>query len=80
MTEAIKGKTLDDTRRLVDGIKSMMRGEPSVEVDLGDVDALQGVRKYPVRIKCALLPWTTLQEGLEIYASACSGSGSGSLG
>jgi nitrogen fixation NifU-like protein len=32
---------------------------------LGDLEALQGVRKFPVRIKCADLPWTTLEEALE---------------
>jgi nitrogen fixation NifU-like protein len=70
MTESVKGRSLEDTRELVDGIKSMMRGEPASELDLGDVDALQGVRKYPVRIKCALLAWTTLEEGLDLYAKA----------
>jgi nitrogen fixation protein NifU and related proteins len=70
MTEAVKGKSLDDTRQLVNGIRSMMRGEPTGNLELGDVDALQGVRKYPVRIKCALLAWTTLEEGLDLYAKA----------
>jgi nitrogen fixation NifU-like protein len=70
MTEAVKGKTIEDTRRLVDRFKLMMRGETTDDVDLGEVDALQGVRKYPVRVKCALLPWTTLQEGLDLYARA----------
>ena len=32
---------------------------------LGDLEALQGVRKFPVRIKCADLPWTTLEDALE---------------
>jgi len=32
---------------------------------LGDLEALQGVRKFPVRIKCASLPWTTLEQALE---------------
>jgi nitrogen fixation NifU-like protein len=34
------------------------------EYGLGDLEALKGVRRYPVRIKCALLPWTTLIDGL----------------
>ena len=33
--------------------------------ELGDLAALQGVRKFPVRIKCATLPWVTLQQGLD---------------
>jgi nitrogen fixation NifU-like protein len=70
MTEAVKGKSVEATRRLVDVIKTMLRGESTGELDLGDVDALQGVRKFPVRIKCALLAWTTLEEGLDLYGKA----------
>ena len=33
-------------------------------VDVGDLEALEGVKKFPVRIKCALLPWTTFEEAL----------------
>jgi nitrogen fixation NifU-like protein len=72
LTEAIKGKTLDETRHLVDGFKAMMHGDVAPDADLSDVEALQGVRKYPVRIKCALLAWTTLQEGLDLYARSGS--------
>ena len=39
--------------------------EPEPEVKLGDLEALQGVVKFPVRIKCATLSWNTLQQGLE---------------
>jgi nitrogen fixation NifU-like protein len=66
LTDAVKGKTVGETRHLVESFKSFMRGEPPVD-DLTDVEALQGVRKYPVRVKCALLAWTTLQEGLDLY-------------
>ncbi len=65
MTEIIKGKTLHEALALVEFVKQFMRGEKTLEgEDLGDLEALQGVRKYPVRIKCALLAWTTLEEGL----------------
>jgi nitrogen fixation NifU-like protein len=40
-------------------------GEPAAEVKLGDLEALQGVVKFPVRIKCATLSWNTLQQGLD---------------
>src|SRR5439155_23453357 len=70
MTEAVKGKSTDDAHKLVEGFKAMMKGEGEPDESLGDVEALQGVRKYPVRIKCAILAWTTLDEGLEIYAQA----------
>ena len=63
MTAAVKGKTLEDVRALVAQFKGMMHGQEPVE-DLGDLAALQGVRKFPVRIKCATLPWVTLEQGL----------------
>ncbi len=67
MTEEVKGKTLEEAKALVAAFKGMMHGdhEPA-EDELGDLEALQGVRKYPVRVKCALLSWNTLLEGLEL--------------
>jgi nitrogen fixation NifU-like protein len=73
LTEAVKGKTTAQARALIQTFKAMMRGEPVAHDSLGDVEALQGVRKYPVRIKCALLAWTTLEEGLDIYAKTEQG-------
>lgn len=68
MTEAIKGKTLDEVRTLVQDFKAMMHGsEP--QADLGDLVALQGVRKFPVRIKCATLSWVALEQGLDELAA-----------
>ena len=70
LTDAVKGKTLAETGQIVDGFKAMMRGEDIGEIDLSDLEALGGVRKYPVRVKCALLAWTTLEEGIDTYAAA----------
>ena len=71
MTEGIKGKTIDEVRELVGSFKEMMSGNLEPEEDeLGDLEALQGVRKYPVRIKCALLCWNTLLEGIDIFEHA----------
>lgn len=70
LTEAVKGKDVVEARALIDQFKSLMRGEEVPISQLGDVEALQGVRKYPVRIKCAMLAWTTLQEGLDLYERA----------
>jgi nitrogen fixation NifU-like protein len=72
MTEAIKGKTREEVDELVKRFRTMMsldEGEPGLDPErpgsvLGDIEALQGVRQYPVRIKCASLPWTTLMEAL----------------
>lgn len=69
MTVAIKGKTIEEVRAFVRRFKHMMTlsedGEPIDEtIKLGDIEALQGVVKFPVRIKCATLGWNTLLEGL----------------
>lgn len=73
MMDAIVGKTIDEVRGVSGQFKLMMgidEGEDPLDHDrpgavLGDLEALQGVRKFPVRIKCADLPWTTLAEALE---------------
>jgi nitrogen fixation NifU-like protein len=68
MTDLIKGKTLDEVRALIGAFKEMMHGrEPAAE--LGDLVALAGVRKFPVRIKCATLSWIALEQGLDDHAA-----------
>jgi nitrogen fixation NifU-like protein len=67
MTEQIKGKTLAEVRALVDRFRAMMHGQAVPEDDLGDLMALQGVRKFPVRIKCATLAWVALDQGVEEF-------------
>ena len=68
MTEKIKGLSTEDAEGLANQFKSMMQGEdPQDPERLGDLVALQGVQKYPVRIKCALLGWNTFLEGLKVY-------------
>lgn len=66
MTDAVKGKSVPDAIRLVANFKGMMRGEAVPDdLELGDLEALQGVAKFPVRIKCAVLPWEALRKGLQ---------------
>lgn len=70
MTEALKGKSLTESAGLADAFKKMMlENVPADQLpeDLEDLSALEGVRKYPVRIKCALLAWNTLLEGLKDF-------------
>lgn len=66
MTEAVKGMPIDDVLKLVDNFKGMMRseGHPHPEIEMGDLEALQGVANFPVRIKCALLAWEALRKGI----------------
>ncbi len=70
MTEQIIGKTLEEARALVRRFKAMMHGEPVSEEELGDLLALQGVRKFPVRVKCATLAWVALEQGVEEFEGA----------
>jgi nitrogen fixation NifU-like protein len=73
MSAAIKGKSIDEVRAIVKAFKALMTVDdtddesdgPAVPVKLGDLEALQGVQKFPVRIKCATLAWNTLLEGLD---------------
>jgi len=71
MSQAIKGKPVAEVRALVAKFKSMMSidtgddADDAADVPLGDLEALQGVVKFPVRIKCATLAWNTLIAALE---------------
>ncbi|MGH8926122.1 MAG: Fe-S cluster assembly sulfur transfer protein SufU [Acidimicrobiia bacterium] len=65
MGEAIKGLDRQQVVGLAARFQEMLTAEnDNGELGLGDLEALKGVRRYPVRIKCALLPWTTLIDGL----------------
>jgi nitrogen fixation NifU-like protein len=65
LAEIIKGKSLEEVKKIAEVIKSMLKGKESRnELELGDLEALKGVRKFPVRIKCALLSWTTLIDAI----------------
>ena len=77
MSQAVKGCSVPEARALVHAFKSMMsiedghdhedsaNGQEEPGVRMGDLEALQGVVKYPVRIKCATLAWNTLDQGLD---------------
>lgn len=73
MMDKIVGMPMSDLRELIHNFKLMMSiedGDSPVDEDrpgsvLGDLEALQGVRKFPVRIKCADLPWATLTDALD---------------
>ncbi len=83
MSQAVKGRTVEEVRALNKAFKALMsihesrldgdQGDgsgtdtpvPDPSVSLGDLAALQGVVKFPVRIKCATLAWNTLTQGLE---------------
>src|SRR5437867_6829763 len=65
LTEAVKGKPVTDAETLATEFRGMMAGEVDPDEDqFGDLVALKGVVKYPIRIKCAVLAWDVLQEAL----------------
>jgi nitrogen fixation protein NifU and related proteins len=65
MTQAVKGKKIEEALQLSKIFSDMMLGkEYDDSVDLGDIEALQGVCKFPARIKCATLAWKALEKGL----------------
>ena len=76
MSQAVRGRPVAEVRALVRRFKGMMSIEDQTEADadvaaaaasvkLGDLEALQGVVKFPVRIKCATLAWNTLLSALD---------------
>jgi len=66
MTEAVAGKTEEEAEALFRDFTAMMQGtEEEAPESLGDLEALMGVRKFPVRVKCATLAWHTLEEALQ---------------
>jgi nitrogen fixation NifU-like protein len=80
MSAAIKGKSVSEARDLIRSFKQMMSihesglgGDEGSALDepddLGDLEALRGVVKFPVRIKCATLSWNTLVQALEEVAA-----------
>jgi nitrogen fixation NifU-like protein len=73
MAEALQGKSLRELDDLADHFRRMMQGKPlpqQVGEELTKLNSLIVVRRYPVRIKCALLPWTALEEGIKDYRSS----------
>jgi nitrogen fixation NifU-like protein len=88
MSSAVKGKTVDEVHQLIHTFKGMMSiHEATLDKDgevqepeeinldnLGELAALQGVVKFPVRIKCATLSWNALSQGLEEVATGIPSS------
>ena len=66
MTEAVAGKSVEAALRMASEFRGMMAGEVEPDEDaFGDLVALKGVVKYPIRIKCAVLAWDVLQDALD---------------
>ncbi len=72
MTEVVKGKTVEEADELFEEFHEMLTGDPSVPAEasseLGKLVVFAGVREFPIRVKCATLPWHTLQAALHNVA------------
>ncbi|MGO4949217.1 Fe-S cluster assembly sulfur transfer protein SufU [Paenibacillus sp. DRB1-1] len=65
MTEAVKGKTIDQALDMASRFSSLMKGEAVEFDDYEELEALSGVNKFPARIKCATLAWNALRKGID---------------
>jgi nitrogen fixation NifU-like protein len=64
MTESIKGKTVEEAQALFRGVHDLLMSQGEAD-RLGKLQVLAGVRDYPARVKCATLPWHTLEAALK---------------
>ena len=65
MTQMVKGKTAEQAANIAHVFSDMMLGkEIDDSIDLGDIEALSGVAKFPARIKCATLAWKAMEKGV----------------
>jgi nitrogen fixation NifU-like protein len=66
LMEETEGLKKEEAMEKIQDFRGLMQGEKSPEQFEGDVRALSGVRRFPVRIKCALLPWMTMKKAIEV--------------
>jgi len=65
LADLVEGRTIAEVERIAEAFRRVLHGEEfPADVDLGDLEALEGVQKFPVRIKCAVLPWVTLLDAV----------------
>jgi nitrogen fixation NifU-like protein len=64
LTERLKGRPIEEAERVTKKVRAMLVDGALPDAELGDLEALEGVAKLPVRVKCALLCWNVLEQGL----------------
>jgi nitrogen fixation NifU-like protein len=72
MTDSVKGKTVEEAKTLFDHFHQMLTGADEPVDDLGKLSVFTGVRQFPIRVKCATLPWHALRAAAEAHAEAVS--------
>jgi nitrogen fixation protein NifU and related proteins len=65
LTDAVAGLPTSEVEALIGGVERLLRGEDTGHVDLGEIEGLRGVVRFPVRVRCALLAWKVLRQALE---------------
>jgi nitrogen fixation NifU-like protein len=66
MTESVKGRSVAEVKEIFDGFHDMLTGVAQEQgVELGKLQVFEGVREYPVRVKCATLAWHTLNAAMD---------------
>lgn len=76
MAEAVEGQGTESAHRWVKSVRGMLTGkggDVDSGLELGDLESLEGMRNYPVRIKCALLAWEALEEALNVAEGKSNG-------
>ena len=75
MTESVKGKTLEEAGEMFERFQQMITRSPEEAVDdLGKLTVLAGIRQFPMRVKCASLPWHTLRAATEAHSGGAEKS------
>lgn len=66
LADLVVGRTVGEARELAAAFRASMHDDREIpdSLDPGDLEALTGVRRFPLRVKCALLPWITLLEAV----------------
>lgn len=65
LSDSLPGRDADEALELIERFRLVMHGEAEVPDELGDAVALEGVQKFPARVKCALLAWMAAREAIE---------------
>lgn len=77
MAESVEGCSCPDAHNWISTVRGLLTGKREAmdsNLELGDVASLEGVRNYPVRIKCALLAWEALNEALRLAEKKSAGA------
>ena len=65
LTTAVQGKTVAEARELFDGFHGLLTGHPVPGAKLGKLEVFGGLAAYPMRVKCATLPWHAMKQALD---------------